>query len=193
MCLTSFTQIGLHVNSSRWQLDEEASQRRSSVFWQLFHQDTWIVRARCIAPFSSLLTASYAELRIWAAADHVPGFCRLRPTERSRRDRRCCRPSQLGLSVHSSIALATAITHIVSLVHAWSWQYSKLLHTVMNQAFGAKTPHYSTVLDLDRQIRDFPIPWRMRIKCGYPEEVVPTNSVKLQRWFGMASKESSAS
>ncbi|KAJ7053870.1 fungal-specific transcription factor domain-containing protein [Mycena amicta] len=34
--------LGLHLNSSRWKLSEEASQRRSRVFWQLFINDTWM-------------------------------------------------------------------------------------------------------------------------------------------------------
>lgn len=31
------------MKSSKWQLDEEASNRRSNVFWQLFHKDAWLV------------------------------------------------------------------------------------------------------------------------------------------------------
>ncbi|KAF7298747.1 Zn(2)-C6 fungal-type domain-containing protein [Mycena indigotica] len=34
--------LGLHLNSSRWKLTEEASQRRSRLFWQLFINDTWM-------------------------------------------------------------------------------------------------------------------------------------------------------
>lgn len=37
------------VKSSRWQLDEEASQRRAHVFWQLFVQDTWLVCVDIVA------------------------------------------------------------------------------------------------------------------------------------------------
>ncbi|KAG1726155.1 hypothetical protein EDB19DRAFT_1897685 [Suillus lakei] len=42
--------------------------------------------------------------------------------------------------------------------HMWSWQFSRLLHHVMVNAFGAKTPTYSTILELDRKIRDFAVP-----------------------------------
>ncbi|KAJ6541643.1 fungal-specific transcription factor domain-containing protein [Mycena capillaripes] len=34
--------IGLHLNSSRWNLSEEESDRRSRLFWQLFSYDTWL-------------------------------------------------------------------------------------------------------------------------------------------------------
>ncbi len=61
----------------------------------------------------------------------------------------------------------------------------------MTTAFGAKTPQYTTVLELDRKIRDFPAPWRLRIKCGLMEEYEPTKAVHMQRWFVMACKEAS--
>ncbi|TCD62867.1 hypothetical protein EIP91_006273 [Steccherinum ochraceum] len=145
--------IGLHVNSSKWQLDAEASERRSHVFWQLFFQDTWISFGFGRPPIISL---SYVD---------------------------CDMPKDTEESIDNE-------GHKHWGYHTWSWQYSKLLHNVMNQAFAAKTPHYSTVLDLDRQVRDFPIPWRMRIKCGYPEDIPPTNAIRVQRWFCMACKES---
>lgn len=61
----------------------------------------------------------------------------------------------------------------------------------MTTAFGAKIPQYSTVLDLDRKIRDFPVPWRLRIKCGLGEGGEPTKAVHMQRWFVMSCKEAS--
>lgn len=80
---------------------------------------------------------------------------------------------------------------IYVVVHSWTWQYTRLLHTVMTTAFGAKTPPYSTVVDLDRKIRDFPMPWRMHVNCGQPEECSPSNTLRMQRWIVVASKEAS--
>lgn len=60
----------------------------------------------------------------------------------------------------------------------------------MSTAFGCKIPPYTTVIDLDRKVRDFPIPWRLRVKCGLEDEF-QAPSVRLQRWIVMASKESS--
>jgi len=34
--------IGLHLNNSRWKLQEAAVQRRSDLFWRLFVADTWM-------------------------------------------------------------------------------------------------------------------------------------------------------
>ena len=63
----------------------------------------------------------------------------------------------------------------------------------MTTAFGAKVPPYSTVLDLDRKVRDFPVPWRLRIKCGLTEDSEPTKATHMQRWFVMSCKEASRS
>ncbi|KAI0789552.1 fungal-specific transcription factor domain-containing protein [Abortiporus biennis] len=144
--------IGLHVNSARWKLDEEASQRRSRVFWQLFHQDTWLAFEFGRPPIISL---AYVDCEL----PHDPEEHTNAEGQR-----------EWGF-------------------HPWTWQYTKLLHHVMTTAFGARTPQYSTVVDLDRRIRDFPIPWRMRLKCGVPETSPPTNTTKIQRWLIMAYKE----
>ncbi len=82
-------------------------------------------------------------------------------------------------------------SHVGLVVHSWTWQYTRLLHNVMTTAFGAKTPHYSTVVELDRKIRDFPMPWRMRSKCGQNEDRDPSSSLRMQRWVVMAYKEAS--
>lgn len=76
-------------------------------------------------------------------------------------------------------------------VHHWSWQYTRLLHGVISTSFGAKTPPYSTVLDLDKKIRDFPVPVRLRVKCGQVEEEQPSAALQMQRFLAMATKETS--
>lgn len=74
----------------------------------------------------------------------------------------------------------------------WSWQFSRLLHHVMVNAFGAKTPTYSTILELDRKIRDFPVPPHLQPRCGADEEL--TESCVLlhfQRLLLLMNKETS--
>ncbi|KAK7695142.1 hypothetical protein QCA50_002332 [Cerrena zonata] len=143
--------IGLHVNSARWKLDEEATQRRSSIFWQLFNTDTWISFGFGRPPSISL---AYVDCSI--------------PKDRE---------EHVNADGHKEWGF-----------HSWSWQYAKVLHNVMSTAFGCKIPPYTTVIDLDRKVRDFPIPWRLRVKCGLEDEY-QTPSVRLQRWHVMASKE----
>ena len=76
-------------------------------------------------------------------------------------------------------------------VHPWTWQYTRLLHQVMTTAFGAKVPPYSTVLDLDRKVRDFPVPPHLRPNCTLPnfEQMLP--SFFMRGFFVVSSKESS--
>ena len=46
----------------------------------------------------------------------------------------------------------------------WKYQYrSQCLVPVVEEAFGAKSPSYATILKLDRKIRDFEIPLSLRL------------------------------
>ena len=45
------------VKSSKWALDEEASQRRSIIFWQVFVQDTWLLRLTSSIPRTDCVTS----------------------------------------------------------------------------------------------------------------------------------------
>ncbi|KAG1742635.1 uncharacterized protein EDB91DRAFT_1051663, partial [Suillus paluster] len=74
--------------------------------------------------------------------------------------------------------------------HMWSWQFSRLLHHVMVNAFGAKTPTYSTILELDRKIRDFPIPPHLQPRCDGNETLTESAILVLvQRHFLLTNKE----
>ncbi|KAH9950983.1 fungal-specific transcription factor domain-containing protein [Amylocystis lapponica] len=146
--------IGLHVNSSRWKLDEEASQRRCRVFWQLFFQDTWLSFGFGRPPSMSL-----AFIDCEFPKD---------PEE------------QVTNEGHKNWGF-----------HHWTWQYTKLLHNIITTIFGAKSPAYSTMLEFDRKIRDFPIPYVFRPKCGQVESPSPTLELFMQRFFILSSKESS--
>ncbi|KIJ13816.1 hypothetical protein PAXINDRAFT_170130 [Paxillus involutus ATCC 200175] len=72
--------------------------------------------------------------------------------------------------------------------HSWSWRYSRLLHEVLVNAFGTKTPTYKTILELDRKIRDFPIPPHLQPRC---EKEGPRSSIssQVQRLYLLTSKE----
>ncbi|KAH7911612.1 hypothetical protein BJ138DRAFT_1135262 [Hygrophoropsis aurantiaca] len=51
--------------------------------------------------------------------------------------------------------------------HMWSWKYTRLLHQVITTAFGARPPAFSTILELDRKIRDFPVPKHLQPCCTH--------------------------
>ncbi|KAH0837784.1 hypothetical protein J3R83DRAFT_5964 [Lanmaoa asiatica] len=71
---------------------------------------------------------------------------------------------------------------------SWSWRFAKLLHEVLVAAFGAKIPTYSTILELDRKIRDFPIPSHLQLQCVTDTRAGP--QVVLQRLLVLTMKES---
>ncbi|GJF00201.1 fungal-specific transcription factor domain-containing protein [Phanerochaete sordida] len=144
--------IGLHVKSSRWHLDEEASTRRASVFWQVFVRDTWLSFTFGRPPTINL---SWVDC----------GFPK-DPEER------------IDANGHAEWGF-----------HPWTWQYSKLLHTVHATAFAAGIPQYTKILELDRKIRDYPVPYSMRGKCGQHEASEPSKALHMQRYMCMASKE----
>ncbi|OJA19276.1 hypothetical protein AZE42_04492 [Rhizopogon vesiculosus] len=74
--------------------------------------------------------------------------------------------------------------------HMWTWQFSRLLHHVMVNAFGAKTPTYTTILELDRKIRDFHVPLHLQPRCDESEELTEAVIlVRVQRLLLLTNKE----
>ena len=68
------------VSSCKWQLDDVAAAKRSRVFWQMFTQDTWLVR-HIKLPYGSLLTHPPTELRLRTATEREPRLRRMRHPE----------------------------------------------------------------------------------------------------------------
>ncbi|RPD64670.1 hypothetical protein L226DRAFT_528955 [Lentinus tigrinus ALCF2SS1-7] len=48
--------------------------------------------------------------------------------------------------------------------HVWTWQFTKLLHTIITSAFAAKSPTYTKIMELDKRVRDFPDPDCIQVK-----------------------------
>lgn len=59
----------------------------------------------------------------------------------------------------------------------------------MSAAFAARVPAYAKVLELDRKIRDFPVPWSMQGKCGLNEGAEPSKTTHMHRFLCMTLKE----
>ncbi|KAK7051522.1 hypothetical protein VNI00_004496 [Paramarasmius palmivorus] len=49
--------------------------------------------------------------------------------------------------------------------HAWTYKYTLFIHTILQSCFSASPPSYTTILDADRKIRDFPVPGHLRPNC----------------------------
>ncbi|KAG2744919.1 hypothetical protein P692DRAFT_20858521, partial [Suillus brevipes Sb2] len=74
--------------------------------------------------------------------------------------------------------------------HMWSWKFSWLLHHVMVDAFGAKIPTYSTILELDRKIRDFLVPPHLQPRCDADETLTKAAILEqVQTVFLLTNKE----
>lgn len=87
----------------------------------------------------------------------------------------------------------------LSLVHAWKHRFSsECMSVVHDQAFGAKNPTYSTIIQLDRKLRAFPVPPVLQVagfsnsepqSTGFPDTIMLT----LQRHIVSAIRETSES
>ncbi|TFK42264.1 fungal-specific transcription factor domain-containing protein [Crucibulum laeve] len=75
----------------------------------------------------------------------------------------------------------------------WNWKFAILLHSIMATAFGPKQPPYPMILELDRKIRDFPIPEEWRPICPdlHPDADLGLSShTVMRRWLILWAKES---
>ncbi|KAJ7207535.1 fungal-specific transcription factor domain-containing protein, partial [Mycena pura] len=133
--------VGLHLNSERWHLSDEASERRSRLFWQLFVHDAWL------------------------------SFSLGRPT---------------AMSTNYIDCPAYVADHSADL--SWWSKYGVLMHSIMSCAFGAKVPSYTTILELDRKVRDFYIPPQLRTTCAI-ETPAPSQYLLMQRFLLLSAKE----
>lgn len=134
----------------------------------------------------------FAEFRIRATPDIQPGVHQLSTTRRPRsihesgwNGRRWVYVQELYMDGWSS----SYIFHLLG--HHWCYSYSQALHHVMNKGFAARPPHYKTILEVDRMIRELDTPDHLR-----PEPVqdhgVSTKLV-VRRWIVLSNTEWSAS
>ena len=100
--------------------------------------------------------------------------------------------SDLVCTSHPSLPLSHSIYRRP--VHIWTWQYTKLLHTITTTAFESRAPTYPKVMELDRRVRDFPVPEVLRITYATLEGpcIDVTQTAMSQRLLGTLLKETSA-
>ncbi|THH20506.1 hypothetical protein EW146_g857 [Bondarzewia mesenterica] len=143
--------IGLHFKSTRWNLSEEESQRRSRVFWHLLCVDTW------------------NSFSFGRPPTTMPLFID------------CDLPPETEECVKADGTKDIGY-------HRWGYLYCQLLHTVMSTAFGAKSPQYTTILELDRKIRDFIVPeFLIPPRDGNFDD--PSADILVKRWMVYSNKE----
>jgi hypothetical protein len=92
-----------------------------------------------------------------------------------------------------------ALSDDILIVHAWKHRFaSECMSVVHDQAFGAKTPTYATVLQLDRKLRAFPVPPNLQVagfgnSCPSESRHHESVSLILQRHIVLAIREMSMS
>ena len=93
-----------------------------------------------------------------------------------------CTPHSVSLPLHSHFPL----------VVAWKHRFSALcLSDVHNTAFGAKTPSYKVIIDLDKKVRNFHTPPSLQIPGfgGSKQVGQPSVELTMQRYIAFAIRE----
>jgi hypothetical protein len=160
------------------------------VFWQLFTLDTWTVRPLALSSSENMTHVIFVPCR----ASILEGL-RVYLLRSSTASIRKSWKVQQRWTLHVSNDHATSLLdHRVliaiynTVVHAWSYRFTNLLSSAMGTGMGPKQPAYTTILQLDRQIRDFNVPmeWRPRVEQENPP---PPLHIHLYRWLVLSNKE----
>ncbi|KAI0629186.1 fungal-specific transcription factor domain-containing protein [Trametes polyzona] len=165
--------VGLHRDAGKWHISNEEVQRRRESFWELYSYD--LLQSYTLGRPPSFTLA------------HVD--CKKPYTEDPCNEDTC---ESYSLQSHPLM-----IDYLPTpTVHWWKHRFtSECMNLVYDQAFGAKTPTYSTVLQLDRKLRGFAVPAALQIagfgnsesRAGSYYESVP---LILQRHTVLAIRES---
>ncbi|KAH9888914.1 fungal-specific transcription factor domain-containing protein [Cubamyces lactineus] len=161
--------MGLHRDAGKWHISNDEVQRRRESFWELYSYD--LLQSYTLGRPPSFTLA------------HID--CKKPYTEDP------CNEDTCTLTADILYPCAHRPT-----VHWWKHRFtSECMNLVYDQAFGAKTPTYSTVLQLDRKLRGFAVPASLQIagfgnsesRGGSYYESVP---LILQRHLVLAIRES---
>jgi hypothetical protein len=89
-------------------------------------------------------------------------------------------------------------SNIVKSVAAWKHRFSsQCLSVAHDRVFGARTPNYKAVQEMDKKVREYPLPPSLRVpgfggsKRGIEIEK-PTLQLTMQRYVAFAIREISA-
>ncbi|KAJ3725495.1 fungal-specific transcription factor domain-containing protein, partial [Lentinula raphanica] len=135
--------IGLHRDSERWGLSPKIVQRRRILFWDLFVADVW----------QSLNTGRPPSFSLAYIDCSFPQYEGVNMKDGS---------SQGNDNSTTSAKNLTGIEKSKRDGYAFEiWQFrfaSECLAEVVSRTLTAETPTYATIMDLDRKVREFPLP-----------------------------------
>ncbi|EPQ56096.1 hypothetical protein GLOTRDRAFT_39622, partial [Gloeophyllum trabeum ATCC 11539] len=133
--------VSIYRDSARWGLPYRMVQRRRFIFWDLFLADAWQSLASGRPPTFSLL---YVDCKY--PEDNDPS-----KDHESAGEREC-----------TSLVLPNAPSCLSSYqfpVESWGYRFAaECVTEIVEKVLGTTTPSYTTVMELDRKVRDFPMP-----------------------------------
>ncbi|KAF7985883.1 hypothetical protein HWV62_43760 [Athelia sp. TMB] len=133
LCSKVAQGIGLHRDPARWGLDAATAEHRRSLFWEVYAADQFLSLTLGRPPSIGL---SYVDCAIPKSHNDsdINDLCML--------------------SLQSSILPLTR-----RIVWSWKYQFHKnILGPVLELTLVAKSTDYMTVLELDRKVREAPVP-----------------------------------
>ncbi|KAL1720709.1 hypothetical protein EV715DRAFT_196408 [Schizophyllum commune] len=139
LCSRLASIIGLQRDSAGWELEPEEVERRRLMFWELYIYETSAALAYGRPP---ALMIQHADTKF--------------PADWERES-----------SSDGSAALDKDAQNIS--FHAWKHRWAAtVLSNVAMHIFSTRSPSYKAVLELDKRIRNFPIPPHLRSPAVYP-------------------------
>ncbi|KAG6813503.1 hypothetical protein H0H92_010528 [Tricholoma furcatifolium] len=145
--------IGLHRDSARFNMDPKTVQRRRILFWELFSTDL----------FYSLGTGRPPSIRLSYIDCEFPEDDEATLDEDGNTLKGC---DYTSLFTSSSFRLIKLLPD-----YRWKYEFTKeIFSTVTESTLTAEPPHYQTVLDLDRKVREKLLPPHLNVFMSAEDE-----------------------
>ncbi|KAI0296030.1 hypothetical protein BC826DRAFT_1006878 [Russula brevipes] len=160
-------------DSGRWGLDPEETYRRRALFWEIYTYDSW----------QSLTYGRPPSFSVLHIDTQMPQESK--KDESGEEDMGC----EIDLYSYGRCHVLT----LVPRVQLWKYRFSsQCMSVIHDQVFGARTPNYKVLQQLDRKVRDFYTPPSLQVP-GFGGPMTDVDSVPvyvtLQRYIGFAIRE----
>ncbi|KAJ3798734.1 fungal-specific transcription factor domain-containing protein [Lentinula aff. detonsa] len=134
--------IGLHRDSERWGLSPKMVQRRRILFWDLFVADVW----------QSLNTGRPPSFSLAYVDCNFPQYEGVNMKDANSQGSDKSSPAKGLTGVEKSKRDGYAF-------EIWQFRFaSECVAEVVSRTLTAETPTYATIMELDRKVREFPLP-----------------------------------
>ncbi|KAE9408894.1 hypothetical protein BT96DRAFT_932215 [Gymnopus androsaceus JB14] len=136
--------IGLHRDSERWGLSPKMVQRRRILFWDLFVADVW----------QSLNTGRPPSFSLAYIDCSFPQYEGVNKKDGGQKD--SSPPTNRGATAYEKMEKAKKEGYAFEI---WQFRFaSECVAEVISRTLTAEAPTYATIMELDRKVREFPLP-----------------------------------